>query len=188
MKKAVIMFLFVALTAGLFTGCINSSQNAPQAAPPAQAEASAPAADAVTSASPKESSDPAALIQGLSANGYWIFSVLSDVTVNEAINVDGEFHDKADPSAALYRKLSLYAQDENYTVTASHTLTVPQINVTSPNFRIQEGTVKGDIYVNAEGFELLRCTLDGNLTFATQGQMDSAKLSEGTVTGTVSVK
>jgi hypothetical protein len=170
MKKATVLFLLAVLAASLFAGCLKS----------------APPADSVTTASPKESSDPAALVKGLSAEGYWIFAALSDITLTETLNVDGEFHDKGDPAAELYRKLALYAQDANYKVTQSYTLTVPQMNVTSPNFRIQEGTVKGNIHVNADGFELLRCKLDGNLTFETQAQMDSAKLAEGTVTGTIS--
>lgn len=180
--------LIVILSVGMLAGCLNSSApESEDSATPATPEAPADT-DTATSASPKESSDPAALAKGLSADGYWIFAVLGDVTVSETLNVDGEFHDKDDPAAAVYRKLALYAQDENRNVTARYTLTVPQMVVTSPNFRIQEGTVKGDIQVNADGFELVGSTIEGNVTFETQAQMDSAKLTEGTVTGTVSAK
>lgn len=175
MKKVLALLLLTALAAALFTGCISSDSK--EQTP-----------DAATTASPKESSDPAALAKGLSTEGTWIFAILSDVTVEETLNVDGEFHDKDDPAAAVYRKLSLYAQDADHNVIANYTLTVPQIVVTSPNFRIQEGIVKGDIHVNADGFELMRSTIEGNLTFETQAQMDSAKLAEGTVSGTVSLK
>lgn len=181
MKKYCSIALAVWLATAALTGCLGE-------APPAYSDASEPtAADTVTSASPKESSDPAALKAGLSANGYWIFAVLSDVTMNEELLVEGTFHDKGDASADVYRKLALYAQDADRNVTANYTLTVPLITVKSPNFRIQNGTVKGDVHVEAEGFELSGCTIEGNLTFATQAQMDSAKLAEGTVTGTTSV-
>ncbi|MCL2323913.1 MAG: hypothetical protein FWC47_17625, partial [Oscillospiraceae bacterium] len=146
-------------------------------------------ADAVTAVSPdKESSDPAAIIKGLSADGVWIFSVLSNVTVPNEIVVDGEFHDKGDTANAIYRKLALYTQDDKHNVTAQFTLTVPKITVNSENFRIQYGTVKGDIYVNANGFNLNGCTLDGNLYFSKQEYMDSCKNTNFTVTGTTAVQ
>jgi len=101
--------------------------------------------------------------------------------------VSGEFHQRDDPTQPVYRKLSLYAQDADRNITAHYILTVPQITVRSPNFRIQSGIVRGDIVVEADGFELFGGVLLGNLTFRTQAQMDSAKLDEGVITGSVSV-
>lgn len=156
---------------------------------PAAPKTEAPKPDGVTSASPtKENSDPAVMAKSLSENGTWIFSVLSDVTSTEELVVSGTFHDKNDETKKVYRKLALYAQDAEHNVTEQYTLTVPKITVNSPAFRIQNGTVKGDIYVNAEGFELAGTTIDGNVYFATQAFMDSAILDTGTVTGTVSVE
>ncbi len=205
MKKIINVLTTVVSATVIFTGCLSSTPPAPYTAPPAAtptaaataaatpATAATPAAstgqntDAVTSASPKESSNPADIIKGLSSTGYWIFSVLSDVTLTEPINVDGKFHRNDDAATPPYRKFALYAQDADRKVTANYTVTVPQMNVTSPNFRIQQGTLKGNVFVNAEGFEIVKTTIDGNLTFATQAQMDSAKLTDGTVTGKVSV-
>lgn len=161
-------------------GCVS---NSPGTTTSGEGSTPTETADGVSGASEKESGDPAAVVKGLSKDGFWIFSILSDVSVDEPIYVDGEFHDKGDDANELYRKLALYAQNEEHKVTAEYTLTVPRMEVTSPNFRIQNGTVKGDVYINAEGFDLNNCKIEGNLYFVTQAQMDSATLDTGTVTG-----
>ncbi len=200
MKKVISMVLFSALIAGALSSCIQDepSSNASTTQAPAATTTQAPSTtsanttsagstDAVTSASPKESSDPATVTKGLSKDGFWIFAILSDVTVPNEITVDGEFHDKGEAANKIYRKLALYAQDADHNVTAQYTLTVPKMTVNSPNFRIQNGTLKGDVYVNAEGFELAKSTIDGNLYFASQELMDKALLTDGKVTGKTEV-
>ena len=62
------------------------------------------------------------------------------------------------------------------------------MTVESPNFRIQEGTVDGDVYVDAEGFELANSTVTGDVTFSSQEMMDAAMMDEGTVEGEVTVE
>lgn len=186
MKKIVLCLMLCFSIVLTLTGCIsNAPESTTSAEVSAEEDASAEeTADGVSSASEKESSDPAAVVNGLSKDGFWIFSILSDVTVDEPIFVEGDFYDKGEESGELYRKLALYEQDEDRNVTAEYTLTVPYMEVTSPNFRIQNGTVKGDVYVNAEGFDPNGCTIEGNLYFATQEQMDSATLDTVNVTGT----
>ena len=103
------------------------------------------------------------------------------------MTVAGTFYDKDDEDGDVYRKLALYAQDEDRNVTDEYTLYVGTMIVESPNFRIQEGTVDGDVYVEADGFELYNATVTGDVTFASQEFMDSALLDEGTVEGEVSV-
>ena len=187
MKKRIAFAMILALFAVLLlTTCSNSAQTSPSNSP--ESSTTSGTTDAVSSASVKESSDPEKLIAGLSDTGYWIFAVLSDVTLRDELVISGIFHNRNDESDRVYRKFSLYSQDESYTVTAEYTLTVPKITVLSPNLRIQNGTVKGDIYVDAEGLELFNSTLDGNLTFKTQTQMDSAELGTATITGTISVE
>ena len=194
MKKVVVLFVLAALMISMFAGCLGSEPPAPHT--PEPAEDAAPAsdaaedndADAVTSASPKETSDPAAIVNGLSPSGFWILSILSDVTLPDELVVSGEFHQRDDTDAPIYRKFALYAQDADRNITERYTLTVPRMVVESPNFRIQGGTVAGDVFVNAEGFDLEDATINGNLTFATQAMMDSAKLENGTVSGNISVE
>lgn len=145
-------------------------------------------ADAVGSASVKESVNAANIIHGLSDHGGWIFSARADMTLADALHVDGTFYGSSgDKNGKAYRKLALYTQDSKRTVTGEFTLTVPELFVCSPGFRIQQGTVKGNVHVNAFGFELYNSTIDGNLTFETQAQLDSSLLDKGKVTGTISV-
>jgi len=193
MKKLSVLLMAFVLVAVFAAGCLDTPPPAPPAQSPASpTQSSTPPTpgdglDAITSASPKESGVPADIINGLADSGFWIFAILSDVTIDGELVVSGEFHQRDDPDQPIYRKLALYAQDADRNVTADYVLTVPLMTVKSPNFRIQNGVVKGDIVVDADGFELSGGTLQGNLTFKTQAQMDSAKLDEGTVTGTVSV-
>ncbi len=61
--------------------------------------------------------------------------------------------------------------------------------VKSENFRLQGGTFAGDVYVEANGFELRAATIDGNLYFASQEAMDSFVISDdSSVTGETAVQ
>lgn len=132
--------------------------------------------------------DQDAFVKAASKDGNWIFTTLGDLTLDKELVVAGEFHDKGDATKDVYRKLGLYSQDENHTVKAAYTLTVPKMTVQSPNFKIQNGTVKGDVYVEAKGFTLAKdTTIDGNLYFKSADLQKSATI-EGTVTGKQEVK
>jgi hypothetical protein len=144
------------------------------------------AGDAVTAASITDQADE--VVASLGEDGNWITAITADVTVEEDITVAGTFHDGGDEAEAEYRKLALYAQDEDRNVTDEYTLTVPMMTVESPNFRIQNGTVDGDVYVDAEGFELAGSTVTGDVTFASQELQDAAMMDEGTVEGEVTVE
>ena len=138
-------------------------------------------ADAVAAAS--ITADPAEFAAALGEDGTWIVAALADITLDEEVVVAGEFHNKDDATQDVYRKLALYTQDDDHNVTGTFTLTVPKMTVESPNFKIQNGTVKGDVYVNANGFTLAEdTTIDGNLYFASE-DVKSASVIEGTVTG-----
>lgn len=185
MKKLVSLLLVLSMSLFSFVGC---SKPAPAKAEPAPAPA---ATDVVTSASLVN--EEGALIKAISKDGTWIVAILSDLTTTKELVVDGEFHDKADATKDVYRKLALYAQDADHKVTARYTLTAPKLTVKSPNFKIQGGTFKGDVYVEAKGFNVTDATVDGNVYFATQELKDSAVIAkdagkEGKVTGTMSVK
>ncbi len=139
--------------------------------------------DAVTT--PSITGDKEEVAKSLSADGNWITAITNNVTLDDALTVDGTFYDKNDNTKDVYRKLALYAQDADKNVTDTYTLTVPEMTVSSENFRIQEGTVVGDITVSANGFELKNSTIDGSLTFTSEEFKSSAKLDEGTVTGEI---
>lgn len=148
-------------------------------------------ADIVTSASIVD--NDTALAKALSKDGTWIAAIVKDITTNKELVVEGDFHDKNDTSKPLYRKLALYAQDENRKVTARYVLTAPKLIIKSPNAKIQGGTFKGDVYVQANGFTIQDATVDGNVYFASQEYKDSFVLPTeegmvGKVTGVTEVK
>ncbi|SFC15663.1 hypothetical protein SAMN04488102_103246 [Alkalibacterium subtropicum] len=142
--------------------------------------------DAVTAASITDQADQ--VVASLSEDGNWLTALTADVTVEEDMTVAGTFYDGGEESGDEYRKLALYTQDDERNVTDTFTLTVPMMTVESPNFRIQEGTLDGDVYVDAEGFELANSTVTGDVTFSSQEMMDAAMMDEGTVEGEVSVE
>ncbi|CAM4293480.1 polymer-forming cytoskeletal protein [Paenibacillus phoenicis] len=169
------------LAAALLAGCGSNDGNSA-----ANANKPAEQTDATTSASIVNQAD--AFVNAVSEKGTWIIAILNDLTVDQDVVVAGEFHDKNDASKDIYRKIALYAQDEDHNVTASYTLTVPKLIVQSENLRIQGGTVKGDVYVEANGFNLYEnATIDGNLYFANADVQASAKI-DGKVTGATEVK
>lgn len=176
-------FIALGIAAAVLAGCgsnNNNSANAGKESTPASA-----ATDATTTASIVNQQDP--LISALSDKGNWIVAILNDMTVDKEIVVSGEFHDKGDSANAIYRKLALYTQDDDHNITASFTLTVPKMTVQSENFKIQGGTVKGDVYVEANGFNLDKtATIDGNLIFKSDDLKSSAVL-DGKITGNTSV-
>lgn len=138
--------------------------------------------DAVTTPSIVKDAD--AFVHAVSENGTWIIAILNDLTIDQDVVVAGQFHDKNNPENPVYRKLALYAQDEHHNVTANYTLTVPRLIVASENFRVQGGTIKGDVRIEANGFHLHETSsIDGTLTFANDEVKNSA-IIEGKVTET----
>lgn len=140
--------------------------------------------DVVTSASLVV--NPNDLVKALSKDGTWIVAVYHNMVLDQDIIVEGEFV----PKEVIDRKLALYTQDADRNITASFTVTAPKMVVKSENFRIQGGTFKGDVYVEANGFQLSKnATVDGNIYFATQDNQDSFILEDGsTVTGETAVQ
>ncbi|MGX7352200.1 hypothetical protein RU97_GL002096 [Enterococcus canis] len=182
--------LFVA--GGLLAACggnNNSSDSSASSASSTEMASSGTAAssDVTTSASVSDKAD--VIEKALSADGNWIVGVTGDITFDKDLTIAGEFHDKGDAANAIYRKLALYAQDENRKVTAEYTITAPKVVVESENLNIVHGTVKGDIEVKANGFVLDGSKVEGNITFDKQEFKDSAVLDKdgASVSGEVKV-
>ncbi|MBW4840892.1 MAG: polymer-forming cytoskeletal protein [Paenibacillaceae bacterium] len=169
------------ITAALLAGCGSNNGDTT-----ANTDKPAEQTDVTTTASIVNQAD--AFTNAVSEKGTWIVAILNDLTVDKDVVVAGEFHDKNDAAKDIYRKIALYTQDEDHNITASFTLTVPKLTVQSENLRIQGGTVKGDVYVEANGFNLDKtATIDGNLYFANADVQASAKI-DGKVTGATEVK
>lgn len=150
----------------------------------AAAKAAAPVkADAVASASLV--TDEASLIRAMSKDGTWIILFENDFTTDKELVLEGEFINKE----KLDRKIALYTQDENKNVTGSFTLTAPKLTVKSPNTRIQNGTFKGDLYIEAPNVQLRGAKIEGNVYFLNQESQDTFNMDENSsVTGVMELK
>jgi len=130
-------------------------------------------------------SSPSVVVDGASlqtaAEESWILIIQQDLSVDEKIVLDGEFKNDGEFDC----KLALYDQDDDHNVTDRYTLEAPSITVKSPNTRFKGGIFVGDVYVEAEGFELESgFTIDGNLYFENEAAKNSFIISGGaTVTG-----
>ena len=145
--------------------------------------AASDAPDVVTTASLVTDAD--AFAKAMSADGTWIVATYNDITLDEELVVEGEFTHREE----IARKIGLYTQDDDRNVTARFTLTVPKITVKSENLKIQSGVVVGDIYVEANGFQLADQKVEGNIYFASQEYMDSFVMDENSeVTGSMEVQ
>ncbi|HKL79705.1 MAG TPA: hypothetical protein VJ888_04635 [Mobilitalea sp.] len=125
-----------------------------------------PGTDAVTSASIVNEEE--AFVRAISKDGTWIICLLKDMTINQDITLDGEFtNGKKDDAGKdiIQRKVALYTQDESRNITNRFTLTAPKFTINSPEASIQHGTLKGDLYVNTENFQLVDTTVDGSVYF-----------------------
>lgn len=168
--------LVAGMSAALLVGCGGNNGN----------EGASETPDAVSS--PSIVSESGAFVNAVSADGTWIIATLNDLTVDEDVTVAGQFHNQDDASAEIYRKIALYAQDADRNITDQYTLTVPRLTVQSENLRIQGGTVNGDVYVEANGFNLHEsASIDGNLYFASEEAQSSAVI-DGNVTGTTELQ
>ena len=174
--KAKVLLLSFALIISLLTGC---AQQPSQSQTPNQTTPPETTPDVQTSASIV--ADNAAFEKAISNTGTWIICLTKDLTFDKDLVLDGEFKNgKKDDEGKdiIQRKIALYTQDEDRTVTARFTLTAPKLTINSPNARIQSGTFKGDLYVSAKNFELVDATVDGNVYFTTEEAQSTFKMDE----------
>src|SRR5690606_36933364 len=107
--------------------------------------------DAVSSAS--LATDEASFKEKISAGGNWIVLTDKDLTFEEDLMVEGEFDKRALAFAA-------YLPDNKVD---RFSVTTPSIVINSANTLLEYGIVKGDVYVQAEGFTTKDATIEGNL-------------------------
>lgn len=186
-KKWLVLGTTVA-TLLLLGGCSSDSSSTDSSSSSSKTEKTSSSAEVVSTAS--VSDKPTTLEKALGSDGNWIIATTADVTFDKDVTVSGEFHDKDDSSADIYRKFALYAQDSDRKVTDEYTVTVPELIVESENFNIVNGTLKGDILVKANGFVLSGTKVDGKITFEKEEYKKSATLDkdDAEVTGEITVK
>jgi peptidoglycan hydrolase-like protein with peptidoglycan-binding domain len=137
------------------------------------------AVDAITTASIVNAN--AAFKAAIGVNGTWIITTLNDLTFDEPLVMDGLFYNgkqDADGNDVIQRKIGLYTQDDDHNVTASFSLTAPSLTVKSLNARIQNGVFNGDLYIEADNFQLKGATVNGNVYFATQSAKDTFTMDD----------
>ncbi len=172
------LFLTLVISILILSGCAQEQDN-----PPGTPQDTEP--DVVTTASTVADADD--FKRAISEQGTWIIILTEDITLDEEIVLDGIFtNGKKDENGndIIQRKVALYAQDENRNVTERFTLTAPKFTINSPNASIQHGTFKGDLYVTAEGFELIDTTVEGNVYFTSEEARSTFNMDdESKITG-----
>lgn len=146
--------------------------------------------DAVTTASVVD--EESAFKNAISDKGTWIICTLKDLSFEEDLVLEGEFKNgKKDDNGndIVQRKIGLYTQDENRTVTARFTLTAPTLTINSPMASIEHGTFVGDLYVSQDNFQLKDAKIQGNVYFTTDSAKSTFKMDEdSSVSGKQEVK
>lgn len=203
--NAVILAFTLIFTMTLFAGCNNTTPKpSPSTTPPQSpvgVETMQPTAS--PSQSPGKTDEdvkttasivntPEAFEKAVSKDGTWIICLIDDLTLTKEVTLEGEFtNGKKDEQGkdVIQRKIALYTQDENRNITERFTLTVPKLTIKSPNASIQHGTVKGDLYVDVDNFQLVDATVEGNVYFTNASHKSTFKMDDKSkITGKQEVK
>ena len=87
------------------------------------------------------------------------------------------------------RVLALYMTNEDKQKIADYTLTVPKLIIKDENTKIEGGTIKGDVYIEAKEVKLEGTTIDGNVYFNNEEEKNTFHIDESSkITGTMEVK
>ncbi|GCD12475.1 hypothetical protein [Clostridium tagluense] len=187
--KAKNILLTLSLSTVLFVGCAKTPVKTPQVTSP-QTKPSVTTPNVVTTASIVDNA--AAFENAISSKGTWIIAITKDLAINKDLVIEGEFKNGKKDTAGkdiIQRKIALYAQDQNKTITARYTLTAPKLTFKSPMGSIEHGTFKGDLYVSASNFKLIDATVDGNIYFTTAESKSTFKIdATSKVTGKQEMK
>jgi len=193
------LLLFI-LFVGLLAGCgkVTPSPQPTKTPAPTAGTTSSPAGSPAATAGQDVKTTPSivntneAFEKAISKDGTWIICLLTDLTFDKELVLEGEFtNGKKDEAGKdiIQRKIALYEQDENRKVTARYTLTAPKLTIKSPEARIQSGTFKGDLYVSAKNFQLVDTTVEGNVYFTNEEAQTTFKMdATSKVTGKQELK
>ena len=185
MKKSQIISLLAvsALSVTMLAACGGSGNKK------SDSKADAQSAEVFTGAT-KGTDNFETLSKGVSENGAWLSGVTKDIDASgKTLTVSGLFAgDKQ-----VKRELALYKSGADKKPEGTYTLTVAKLVVKSPGFIIAQGTVKGDVYVDATGFKMQgSAKVDGNLIFASDRLKKAYDAltpeAKGVVTGTTKVE
>ncbi len=184
------ILLSIAVLTVLFTGCARQDAATPTpdaTAPGVEAPGTQPpqttppetTPDVVTTASIVNTAE--AFEKAISSTGTWLIATTTDLAIDKDLVVEGEYKNGKKDEAGkdiIQRKIGLYTQDENRTVTARFTLTAPKMTFNSPMGSIEHGTFKGDLYIGGNNFQLKGATVDGNVYFTTDEAKSTFKMDD----------
>ena len=115
--------------------------------------------------------------------------VNKDLTFTKDLIVESGIKKDKEGKEAPNRAIAPAAEDASMKITNRYTLTIPNLVFAGENGKFENGTLKGNIYVQAKGFILQDGTVDGNIYFATQELKDAFKAdATSKITGKVEVK
>ncbi|WFA09331.1 hypothetical protein [Tissierella sp. Yu-01] len=189
-KKLMLLTIAIAMGASIMTGCTSKAP----ATEPEKTEATETIetpeeenSDAVSSASVV--SDEESFEKGISEDGTFIVLTTKDLTFENDLVVDGTFTKEDKEGNKVITRSLAFAQNDADGNMERYSVTVPNIVINSENTLLEYGTIKGDVYVQAPGFNTKDATIEGNLYFATQELMDAFSIDELTnITGETAVK
>lgn len=195
MKKTFILLLIVALIFS-FSGCggnddaDDGDENDTTTEGALDGEDDSDESDAETTASIVD--EEGAFKSAISSQGTWIIATLKDLSFDDDLVLEGNFTNGKKDDAGndiVQRKIALYTQDEDRTVTNRFTLEAPKLTINSPMASIQHGTFVGDLYVSQDNFELVDAKVDGNVYFTTESAKSTFVMdADSSVTGAQEVK
>lgn len=185
-SKLILLSLSMVLAVSLLAGC---SSKAPATNSDAAKTTAVAKTDTVSGAS--QATDEASFENKISKNGNYIIITSKDLTFTKDLTVDGNFTKKGkDGKDVVARSLAFASKSaDGKTVDKRFTVTVPRIVINSENTLLEDGIIKGDVYVQAKGFTTLDATINGNLYFATDDLKNAFCADAKTkITGNVEVK
>jgi hypothetical protein len=152
--KNISVLLILVLVIGLVAGCSPAAETDDNVEPEET--------DIVTTASVTD--DKGVFKAAMAADGTWIIAALTDFTFDEALVLEGTI----DHDGTEERKIALYEQDEDRNITGEFTLKTPSLTIKTDNTRIKGGTIDGDLYVQANNFQLQHVVVTGDVIFANE--------------------
>ena len=175
--------LALLLTTSLFVGCgKNNNSSTDMNDNKTKVESNSDNSDVLTS--PSRATDVTSLEKALKES--WIVILESDVTTDKDVTLEGGF--KKDEKETS-RVLAMYKSDENKNVVETYTLTTPKLIVKDQNAKIEGGTLKGDLYIEANGVTLENVKVDGNIYYSKEEYKDSFHMDDkSSVTGVQELK
>ncbi|MBD7915929.1 lipofamily protein [Clostridium sp. Sa3CUN1] len=140
---------------------------------------------------PSRATDEANLIKAVKES--WIVILENNITTSQEITLETGFKksDKDNPSDLVDtpRVIALYRQNDNKEVVDNYTLELPKLIIKDEGAKIEGGTIKGDIYIEARNVKIEGTTVDGNIYFSNEEEKNTFHMDENSkVLGSMEVK